>query len=238
MDDVSFYQSRDGYLLRMKGGVDGSRIKTDPAFARTRENGNEFGQAGKRGKLLRSALRNLINRAKDSRVSSRLHQVLMKVIQSDTVNSRGQRDIIEGDISLLKGFDFNAAGKLGGTVYFPYTVSLDRVAGEAKVSIPSFVATEEVAAPAGATHLKLIAGASEVSPQNESFVTDLQEGGWLPLDTSVQATTDLTMAIPTNTAEQVYVVFGVEFGQEVNGSIYVLKNGAYNALGIVEASKV
>ena len=30
--DVSFYKSKDGYLAREKGGVDGERIKNDPAF--------------------------------------------------------------------------------------------------------------------------------------------------------------------------------------------------------------
>jgi hypothetical protein len=44
--DVSFYKSKDGYLAREKGGVDGDRIKNDPAFQRTRENGSEFGRAG------------------------------------------------------------------------------------------------------------------------------------------------------------------------------------------------
>jgi len=44
--DISFYKSKDGYLARSKGGVDKSRIKNDPAFQRTRENGSEFGRAG------------------------------------------------------------------------------------------------------------------------------------------------------------------------------------------------
>ena len=39
---VTFYKSKDGYLAREKGGVDASRIKNDPAFQRTRENGSEF----------------------------------------------------------------------------------------------------------------------------------------------------------------------------------------------------
>ena len=47
--DLSFYKSKDGYLAREKGGVDGERIKNDPAFARTRENGSEFGLAATAG---------------------------------------------------------------------------------------------------------------------------------------------------------------------------------------------
>jgi hypothetical protein len=44
-------------LARAKGGVDGNRIKSDAAFARTRENGKEFARAGSAWKLLRMAFR-------------------------------------------------------------------------------------------------------------------------------------------------------------------------------------
>ncbi len=55
---VSFYKtSEDGYLARQKGGVDGERIKNDPEFERTRENGAEFGRAGVASKLLRTSIR-------------------------------------------------------------------------------------------------------------------------------------------------------------------------------------
>ena len=37
--DISFYKSKDGHLARTKGGVDAERIQNDPAFQRTRENG-------------------------------------------------------------------------------------------------------------------------------------------------------------------------------------------------------
>lgn len=54
---ISFYKSKDGYLAREKGGVDGSRIASDPAFARTRENGAEFSNSASAGKLLRDTIR-------------------------------------------------------------------------------------------------------------------------------------------------------------------------------------
>ncbi len=51
--DLSFYKTKDGHLSREKGGVDAERIKNDPAFERTRENGAVFGSAAKSGKLVR-----------------------------------------------------------------------------------------------------------------------------------------------------------------------------------------
>src|SRR5690606_17178451 len=100
---VTFYKTTDGHLAREKGGVDKKRIETDPAFQRTRENGAEFGRAGDGGKLIRKAIRLLLQNAKDKRVTSRLTQSLMKVIKTDTTNERGLRTIPDGDMSLLDG---------------------------------------------------------------------------------------------------------------------------------------
>ena len=51
--DLSFYKTQDGHFARMKGGVDGDRIQNNPAFERTRENGVEFGRAGKADDFIR-----------------------------------------------------------------------------------------------------------------------------------------------------------------------------------------
>lgn len=53
---ITFYKSQDGYLAREKGGVSADRIKNDPAFQRTLENGLEFGRTGNAGKVLRNSI--------------------------------------------------------------------------------------------------------------------------------------------------------------------------------------
>jgi hypothetical protein len=55
---ITFYKSQDGYLAREKGGIEADRIANDPNFQRTRENGAEFGAAGKAGRLLRTCVQN------------------------------------------------------------------------------------------------------------------------------------------------------------------------------------
>ena len=39
LDDLTFYKSADGYVIRKKGGVSKDQTLNYPAFARTRENG-------------------------------------------------------------------------------------------------------------------------------------------------------------------------------------------------------
>jgi len=127
--DITFYKTQDGHLAREKGGIDASRIKSDPAFQRTRENGAEFGRAGAAGKILRTSLRALLLNSADSRMVSRLTQRMMKVIQADAVNERGLRNVIDGEAELLTGFEFNIRGKLGTSLYAPFTTNIDSVQG-------------------------------------------------------------------------------------------------------------
>src|SRR5690554_7748153 len=91
--DLSFYKTKDGYLAREKGGVDGDRIKKDPALSRTRENGSEFGLAATSGKTLRDAFRPLMMRASDNRITSTLTRLMAQIRKLDTTSDRGKRSV-------------------------------------------------------------------------------------------------------------------------------------------------
>jgi len=236
--DISFYKSKGKYFARSKGGVDGDRIKNDPAFERTRENGSEFGRAGKAGKLLRNALREVIQNSKDSRMSSRLTREMLKAIQADDENARGARTITAGDVTLLKGFEFNDEAKLGNTVFMPYNVVTDRVAGTLKVTVPAFIPANTIGSPAGATHAIINLGGTEVDFDAENFTANIQHSAHVALKGEEQAQIELTANVSENSDKPLFMAFGLEFYQEVNGEKYPLKNGAYNALALIEVNVV
>src|SRR5690606_25043596 len=154
--DLSFFKTKDGYMVREKAGVDGKRIADDPAFQRTRENNAEFGRATKAGKILRVALRPYYLNNADRRMIARLTSAMMRVIKADVVSPRGERNVIDGEAELLTGFDFNIRGKLSTTLFAPYSVAIDRAEGELKVSIEPFVPMSMIAAPSGGTHFKIV----------------------------------------------------------------------------------
>lgn len=235
---ITFYKTADGDLAREKGGVDANRIANDPAFQRTRENGSEFGRAGKGGKLVRNAIRVLLQNAKDKRVVSRLTTDLLKVVKTDTSNERGLRTIQDGDMSLLAGFEFNINGKLGSTMFAPYTNAYDRVSGAVSLDIAAFAPLVRIAAPAGTTHFKVVMGAAELDFANEVSVFDSSETTILPYDGANTAAIALTASLTADSTLPVIQVMGIEFYQEVNGQMYSLKNGAYNALSIVKIDTV
>ena len=238
IDDIAFYKTSDGHLARAKGGIDRDTILHSASFARTRENNSEFGSAGKGGKLIRSALRSLMQNAKDRRVVSRLTTLLLAIIKTDPVNERGKRNIDEGNLDLLEGFDFNSNGKLGTTFFGLFTPGFDRVSGDATIAVDPFSATNQIAAPSGTTHYKLAMGAAELDFVNKKFVYSEMDMGILPYDNAAVLATTLTASVTANSPFPVLTVMGIEFYQEVNGQYYSLKNGAFNALGVVNVDDV
>jgi hypothetical protein len=234
--DITFYKSQDGYLAREKGGIAADRIANDPAFQRTRENGAEFGRAGKAGKILRNAIRVLLQNASDSRMVSRLTTKMVKVIQEDATNPRGLRNVIDGEAELLEGFEFNINGKLGTTLYAPLTGTIDRAAGNISVNLPAFVPLNMIAAPGGTTHFKIVSAGAEIDFENESFIVDTKETAILPWNAVATAVINLVNAVTANSTHPLFLALGIEFYQEVNAVKYPLKNGAFNALSLVKVS--
>lgn len=148
----------------MKGGVSGTRIKTDPAFARTRENMQEFAEMNQAGKWIRTSLRSITSIGSDGRVVSRLVKQLAQVLKADTTNLRGFRKVgiglstTEGK-SLLKGFNFNVQSVLSQVLKSNYQVDV----ASGIVTIPDFVAQQDLEYPAAATHCSIESGWAEIN---------------------------------------------------------------------------
>lgn len=236
--DLTFYRSKDGHMVREKTSVNADRIANDPAFSRTRENGKEFGAACKAGKLLRNAIKPLLQSAKDSRVTSRLSKEMMKVIKADATSTRGERNVIDGELELLTGFDFNLAAKLGATLYAPFAATIDRVTGNVVLNIPSFTPAQMISGPAGATHFAIVSAAGEIDFTNMVYDNSILNTAALPLDETATAVINQSHTLAANSTHPLVLLAGIQFMQEVNGTMYPLKNGAFNALNLIKVNGV
>jgi hypothetical protein len=238
IDDVTFYKSQDGFLVRQKGGVSKERIATDPAFERTRENQNEFARAGKAGKVLRAAFRSLLLNAADGRMVGRLLKEMMKVVKADATSDRGERNVLDGELELLEGFEFNEGGKLSQTFFAPFTASIDRANSAIAVQMPSFVPINMIAAPAEATHYQIVSagGFIDFTTGGNGIITNATEAQPLGSEATVAAIHAFDAG--ASATQPMFIVLGIAFYQEVNGRNYSLKNGAYNALSIVKVSGI
>ncbi len=225
--DISFYKTQDGHLAREKGGVDASRIANDAAFVRTRENGAEFGSSASSGKLLRGALRNLMMTASDNRVTARLTKIMTDVKNLDATSVRGKRSVgvaiaLVPAKALLKGFNFNKSAILGSILFKPYTVT----PATGVITINGLVPINDIAFPAGSTHISIKGAWAKVD-----FTNNVN----LPIN-AVSSNVILTPSAAAAGAGTNLFLLQIEFFQMVNTVQYSLKNGAYNALSIVEVS--
>ena len=234
--DLSFYKTKDGHLAREKGGVEADRIKNDPAFVRTRENGAEFGASATAGKFSRDSLRPIANTASDNRVVSRMTKLMTKIKNLDTTSIRGKRNAgvamtLATAKALLKGFEFNKNALLGSVLYKPYAVNTTT----GVISIPGLVPVNDIAWPAGATHISLTGAYANLNYATSVADLKLTNVVNLLIDGTATAVTLTPTAVPAGTGAKVFLL-KIEFFQLVNGVQYSLKNGAYNALKVIEVA--
>lgn len=236
LDNVTFYKSKDGHLAKMKTSIDGARIANDPTFARTRENGSEFGRSASSGKLLRDSLRNITVNVADNRVVSRITQVMTQVKNFDATSVRGARSVGVGIANAaakatLKGFEFNKLTLLGSILYKPYVLA----PATGVITIAGLVPATDILFPSGATHVSFTGGYANIN-----FVTGVVDFKLtnvlnLAVGTASTAVMLTPTALPTGTGTKIFLL-KVEFFQLINGVQYSLKNGAYNALRIIEVA--
>jgi len=234
LGEVNFYKSEDGYHMRTKGGVSKSRISKDPAFARTRENNEEFGNSATSGKQLRQASIDLVADAKDSKLASRLTKQMSLVKNTDLTSPRGMRNVAVGILtpegkSFLKGFDFNRNAVLSSVLLNDY--SLDDATGE--ITMDGFVPANRLNSPEGATHVSFTAGFLNLDFDTDIKDIQLSNVVNLPINGTATTVTLTPAAVPAGAGQQFYLL-KVAFFQEINGVQYPLRNGAFNALKLVE----
>lgn len=234
LEDLTFYKSQDGLLVRTKGGVSRERIMNDPAFARTRENGSEFGHSANSGRMLRVAAGQLVFKVKDKRLSSRLLKLMSTIKNLDSSSARGERKVALGlqtaaGKELLKGFDFNSKATMSSV--FTGTLDLDNATGA--ITVNSFVPEVQLRIPEGATHFSM-----QGAFLNLDFETGIRDISFSTEEVFPYGSTPVTAVltpsfVPAGSGNQLYFLL-IEYYQAVNGVNYPLNNGAYNVLQILE----
>jgi hypothetical protein len=235
---VTFYKSADGYMAKEASSISADRIATDPAFQRTRENGAEFGRACKAAALIRTAFRSQLLRVQDPRMHSRLVGEMMNVIKADETSTRGMRNVIDGEAELLQGFDFNGNSRLASTLYAPYEATINRATGQFTTTLAAFVPAQLIAAPSGTTHFRINTLAAEIDFASGNYTADNKDSGIMPLNDMPTAAISLESTLVPASIRPLFLAIGIEFLQQVNSEYYQLKNGGYNALGLVKVDGV
>ncbi len=240
-----------GDFAGMAGGASAEQIKTAPEFKRTRENMNEFGGCAAAGKSVRVGLSALIKTMADPQLTGRLTAIMKKINLEDQSEARGQRAIlISEQPQYLKSLVFDKG--INFDSLFTGNVKMTPTGNRTGVNtIISYSPANNVNAPAGATHFRLVLAVSAISDfvyhidtkQYEPANADLNEKSSvlrlpeISLGGSGSITTNNTCELPTSITAltddtSLIACVGIEFLQQVNGNFYLLSSG--NALKVFD----
>jgi hypothetical protein len=236
VDNLTYYKTADGYRVRKKGGPAPGRILKDPRYARTRETMSEFSEANAQNKFLREAFRSLLQNIADKKVSNRLTEVLFKIVRSDTSHPRGLRKAANGNFQLLKDFDFNGNAPLKYAFGPRFTNSYDRVTGESAITVPAFSPDRNLYSPFDATHYEVVHALVEIDFTNGTSNFATTSSDMLSVKIAMQPQLLLELTLQPNGPNPVFLLVGINFYQLDNGIMHMLKNGAFNALRVMEVS--
>src|SRR5678815_4792908 len=113
VDTLTFFQTRDGkHMVKKKKRAGGAVFTSEDKYLIVQRNRDEFARAAKAGRLIREALRKPLSGFRDKTGVGRMSKTTLAVVKSDSINPRGERNMVDGDLSILEGYEFNPRSQL------------------------------------------------------------------------------------------------------------------------------
>lgn len=236
LQDLSFIDGKDSKgrktnIVKTKGGVDGSRIKNDPNFSRTRENNDEFGRAGEAGKVIYNESQIVTSNARDGRVVSRLLAAFRANIEKDAANVRGQRQIQWEAPEEIVGFQFNQ--KRNFPTSYGGKLTAAKTAADVTVDLAAIVPMYDIKNQSEATHAKLEVQVIKIDANGEVTSSVQTSGFFSVIDETPTIASQMSFVDAATDAAVLVVVTSLKFYQELNGGMHLLYNKSYNASQIL-----
>jgi hypothetical protein len=154
---------------------------------------------------------------------------LLELVKMDDKSARGERTVTANNLEKLKGFEFNKDALMRNLVQFEYDASIDSEKGILSVIVKPFVPKEEITAPAGATHFKLVAGGVCINLNEKKEEKSFKESGLWKVDGDDVIGVELVMSLPMKVEGPMMLFFGIQFYDDYcglpSGKEYRKKNG-------------
>ncbi|RAJ06705.1 hypothetical protein LX64_01832 [Chitinophaga skermanii] len=225
LEKVAFYPTRNGYLAVTK------QRKIPKWGEKIKDHRAAFGKTAQMAADLYAHFQPTRELVRDKGMYRRLSSHLMKVLQSDATNIRGERTAEYGDVAMMAGFEYNNKVKFNRVFTAEHTITLDRARGMAEVKFPAFNAHHEVHAPKHATHFKLIASLHAVNFHTQQITSHHLTSQTLPLHATIDAFS-MALEMAKFDPRHVFISVGIAFIEVENGQEYPIKGGVLNAMAI------
>jgi len=224
-----------------KGGANRDLIMNNPAFARTRENMNEFDGCGVAVKAIRRGILNLLPEQTDKLFTGRLMKVVKEINVRDHDGLRGKRGIFfSQERPFFSTIVFNKLQNIADLLADQFLALHPLERDEATLSLTALT-IKPVLVPAGATHYRVQNHVSIVSDYVYSEANRRYEplsalntmsahiySEYTPVGTAL--TDELVVAFPVGTApgddDSVIQCVGIEFFQKIGATNYYPLKGS------------
>jgi hypothetical protein len=224
-----------------KGGANRDLIMNNPAFARTRENMNEFKGCGIAVKAIRRGLLNLLPEQTDKLFTARLMGVVKEINRRDYEGIRGKRAIIfSGDRPFLSTMVFNVLEDIAELLGYQFVVEHPITRAEATLTLTALT-IKPVYVPKGASHYRVQNHVSIISdytyveanrryePLSQlNTMSAFAYSEYTPIGTAL--TDEIVAAFPVGTTlsddDSVIQCVGIEFYQKSGLTTYLPLKGS------------
>ncbi len=248
LDGISFFVRNGKEMARIPNAPDKNKMQNNPNYIRTRENNQEFGGAATVGKALRVGLAQVFKHMSDSQGNARIVKLIKDVLNKDE-GIRGQRSFNPVEhAQMLLNFAFHHQLSFDNVFIAPFSSTVNAERNEVSILVPDFHTGNMVNAPRGATHIRLVnavtvLSAFEYNANTKKYEpTDvlnnsknaLNASGFIALGGMAETATALIAQVPGLSgmlaSSALISCIGIEFYQEVSGSMYLLSTA--NAMKI------
>lgn len=138
---VGFYRKNKLYTKKAPGSY--------KVTEESKKSGQEFGRGSSASALVRQAFEPLILSRFKTDLHNRLAEQFRKVIRSGPLSHKGNRRVIDGNIGLMKGFEFSQYARFDKLVWFSPKVSISE--NSVSVTIPALSWKDGLRGPEKAT---------------------------------------------------------------------------------------
>ena len=219
---VTFVKIDGKYTARPRRVVAKGNRLNNPKYQSVHESESEFGTASKAGKVLRQEIGELLKLAKDNKVTSRLQKQMRKVLGLDTLNPRGKRNITDGDVRFLLGFNFNNKTRLRAAFNVRFKTKLNRDTGELTIDIPTIKPASVIKAPQGTTHFQIVSAGVAINFRDlyQTPQTKIIKSQIFTLDNNDTLPISCIHPVQPNNQNTLFLVLGLMFFRVIGDQPY------------------
>jgi hypothetical protein len=232
--DTTYIRTKNGFFARLKTKGISERVRTSPRYRKLRAHMSEFTAAARAGKLLRDHLFDFVGKCRDINIANRLTGVMLAAVKLDKTNPLGQRNVLDGEVSLLEGFEFTGTANLSATLEVEPAGAINRETGEVSVQLVALNPYDVMKWPLTATHYRVSMAAAAINFESGAVEKQILDGPHQPLLNLENEALLLSVSLPEALTDPILLLLKLEFFEDVNGSKNVIMDNSFSSCSVIK----